>query len=134
MKRHGSRGEAVCYRMQRARASVARCNGYLLTGHLIELGYNIMFYVYRNSAGRKAMLTITRVSRADRRVRIAALRSPALYDRATRAIGDLRSVHGFSKSYLREKEKGERGWWGGGTGRKRGESVELISNQRTRAR
>lgn len=70
-----------------------------------------MFYVYRNSAGRKALLTITHVSRADRRA-YPALRSSALYDRATRAIGDLRSVHGLASLTLRGKrEKGERGRW-----------------------
>jgi len=41
--------------------------------------HHIMFYVYRNSAGCKVLLTITHVSHADRR-EYPVLRSPALYD------------------------------------------------------
>jgi len=53
-------------------------SSYLLTGHLMQL-HHIMFYVYRNSAGCKVLLTITHVSHADRR-EYPVLRSPALYD------------------------------------------------------
>lgn len=49
----------------------------------------VMFYVYCNSGGRKVLLTITHVSRADRRA-YPVLRSPALYD--TGDTGNWRST------------------------------------------
>jgi len=59
---HESAFEGKPNAVQRAHAPAS----YLLAGRLIELR-RIMFYVYGNSAGRKALLTITHVSHADRR-------------------------------------------------------------------
>lgn len=94
--------------MQYSRAHAP--SSYLLAGDLIELR-RIMFYVYGNSVGRKALLTITHVSHADRRAVLALHSRSALYDRTTRAaIGNLRSVHGLaaltSRRQRREKRRG----------------------------
>jgi hypothetical protein len=76
-----------------------------------------MFYVYGNSAGRKALLTITHVSHADRRAVLA------LHSLDTLRSGD---TGGNWKSTICTRVSGS--FLETGT-----RSVELISNEWTRA-
>lgn len=63
-----------------------------------------MFYVYRNCAGRKVLLTITYVSRANRQA-YPVLRSPTLYDTSDTSNWRSTIYTRVSRFYLREKRR-----------------------------